>query len=1347
MDLPAQFGKYKLVERLATGGMAEVFLARSFGLQGFQKQLVIKRILPALANEPRFVSMFIKEAKITAGLTHPNIVQIFELGRVQSDHYIAMEFIHGRDLSRIGRQLRATDATLPYPLAVYIVANLMRGLAYAHSLTDAEGAPLKLVHRDISPHNVLVSFQGDVKLLDFGIARLVSTEQQRKTGRIGGGKYAYMSPEQASGAPLDARSDLFSSGIVLYELLSGRRLFRHADPEEKLRLVREAEIEDIRETSPDVPEALWLILKKLLQRDPNDRYQSAEAVEEDLWAFLFSMGWRADAAGLRTFMRTLFPADAEASPARVDLAGLADDLGRMDSPKQETFGTLGSLQTNTDSAHSEQTRSPPTLKPGERRTIVVLVAELAGLTELSKHPDPSLIVRRHFRILRRIHRIVSRYDGFVESFKDDQLVVFFGIRKSRETDLERAVGCAIRLQQTLDQLHGLQLAIGLHLGSITVGARTGRGWRYLARGDTMKLPRRLCMEAELGDILVSRGVMELTDEQFRYVDGPSFRMRGRKALLNSARLQGKQRRKEHGHGRWVRRGDELEKLADALRTVESGQGGVTLLLGKGGMGKSRLLDEVERLARTRGVPFFRGRALTYGQNSPLAPFRDLVSSVIGVEADASLAQIQQSLRRLSQLRLDEHDQQIIGQLFGLQVTHTASSEEVLRASAVLVQRLAEDQPIIMVMDDAHNLDPRAANLIRHVAKETTSLPVLFLVASRSPLPVPIASVHQTIHLEALTPKQLLQMSQDVLGVKAIAASLSERLIEASRGNPQYLAMVLRGLLRDERLRRDGDVAVLEDEDKALALPPGMDALITARIDKLGDNCRIFLQLAALVGVEFSLALIAESGHFEVNEAEQMATLLVQQGLINPATEERFVFASPLVWEVVRRAIVANRLRQQHGLIAEGLMRLHVGNLDEHRISLAHHCAGAQRFLQAATHAMHAGKQQQRQHLYHEAARMLKRGIRWAERAEQEGEGAAHSLLGPMWLMFGQCCAVLGEFAEAERWLMLAQETGSELGDSELEAKASLSLGRMFRSHGRHEQGVAHLEAALQATYAATIPAGEGHFAWRTRVAVEALELLGMLEQEQGETKSAALRFQLAFQIAGDDDELAARAMMGLAGRHIRAGETPKALALLEDARLRAERANARILLGRVMNSTGIMHYYNANYDGALAAFRASVEIQQALNHQSGVVVSYHNIGDAYLRKHDMGRAWAAFQRSRDLAKSLSWNHGELMNDPFVAFIEGLPKDQEPASPETRDAALRRMAKAAEDVKALGDIELEVSAQWLHGRLLSEHGMHDLAMTMLNEALGMAMDVEARPLIRDVRAALDAVKQRADAEAK
>ena len=219
------FGRYELLKRLAGGGMGEVYLARQSGLDGFQKLLVIKTLLPHLCEDEEFITMFKDEARVTAQLIHPNICQVFEFDQVGGVYYMCMEYLRGEDLRRLWKACEAHGTPLRVPLICRIIADAASGLDFAHRLRDAKGEPYHIVHRDISPQNILVSWDGGVKIVDFGIAR--ARDVHEEAGVIKG-KFAYMSPEQARGEPVDCRSDVFAAGIVLYELVCARPLLPHS---------------------------------------------------------------------------------------------------------------------------------------------------------------------------------------------------------------------------------------------------------------------------------------------------------------------------------------------------------------------------------------------------------------------------------------------------------------------------------------------------------------------------------------------------------------------------------------------------------------------------------------------------------------------------------------------------------------------------------------------------------------------------------------------------------------------------------------------------------------------------------------------------------------------------------------------------------------------------------------------------------------------------------------------------------------------------------------------------------------------------------------------------------------
>ncbi len=280
--------KYELIERIATGGMAEIYRARYRAAAGITKQVVIKKILPHYSGNPAFVQMFRDEARIVVGLSHGNIAQVFDFGEVNGEYYLAMEHVHGQPLSKLVRRMREQGIpAVPGPFACFIALEMCKGLHYAHTRTDDGGRPLGIVHRDVSPQNVLLGYDGQVKLVDFGIAK--ARTAGRKETEVGAlkGKYVYFAPEQARGKELDARTDVFAAGIVLYEMLCGRLPFEGKMMDVLTRIVR-ADFPRPRSLNPDIPPALERIILTAMALEKEERYQSAQAMQEALAGYLYA---------------------------------------------------------------------------------------------------------------------------------------------------------------------------------------------------------------------------------------------------------------------------------------------------------------------------------------------------------------------------------------------------------------------------------------------------------------------------------------------------------------------------------------------------------------------------------------------------------------------------------------------------------------------------------------------------------------------------------------------------------------------------------------------------------------------------------------------------------------------------------------------------------------------------------------------------------------------------------------------------------------------------------------------------------------------------------------------------
>ena len=322
------YGPYQLLERVAVGGMAEVFRAKRTGVEGFEKVVAVKRILSHLSDNKEFVDMFIDEAKMVAGLAHPNVAQIFDLGKHDKNYWIAMEYVHGRDLRTIIRRARERGLKIPLDISTYVVSKVCAALEYAHRKKDEKGQPMLIVHRDISPQNILISFEGDVKLTDFGIAKAASKASTTDKGALRG-KLLYMSPEQAWGKPMDKRSDVFSLGIVFYEMLTEQKPFLGTSETSILETVRECRVPPPTTINDKIPEKLEKVVMKALERDPEVRYQDAGEMLRDLERVLHE--WQpATATGLVRFLEVLFDEHERGDVSSSGAAGGAHDGSGID---------------------------------------------------------------------------------------------------------------------------------------------------------------------------------------------------------------------------------------------------------------------------------------------------------------------------------------------------------------------------------------------------------------------------------------------------------------------------------------------------------------------------------------------------------------------------------------------------------------------------------------------------------------------------------------------------------------------------------------------------------------------------------------------------------------------------------------------------------------------------------------------------------------------------------------------------------------------------------------------------------------------------------------------------------
>jgi serine/threonine-protein kinase len=332
----AQQQRYRVLEKLASGGMAEVFLAESAGLEGFKKRVAIKRVLPHLSEKKRFISMFLDEARLSAHLSHSNCVQVFDIGVGDNAYFIVMEYVDGADLKAILEALRRRKRDIAAEDAVFICIKICEGLAYAHELKDPDGKAFGVVHRDVSPPNVLITKNGEIKIVDFGLAR-ASTQLEKSEPGIIKGKFSYLAPEAALGKDVDHRADIFAVGIILWEMLSGRRLFQGDTDFATVKLVQQAIVPPITKLNPNTDASLEEILGKTLARDPAQRFQSARDLAIALNRWLFHNGKAVGSFSIAEHVQTALRDKARSRPPQPSIIDklIAEALLEFTSLKED----------------------------------------------------------------------------------------------------------------------------------------------------------------------------------------------------------------------------------------------------------------------------------------------------------------------------------------------------------------------------------------------------------------------------------------------------------------------------------------------------------------------------------------------------------------------------------------------------------------------------------------------------------------------------------------------------------------------------------------------------------------------------------------------------------------------------------------------------------------------------------------------------------------------------------------------------------------------------------------------------------------------------------------------------
>ncbi len=1304
------FGRYALLEKIGQGGMAEVFRAKSYGVEGFEKVLVIKRILPQLAQESKFVEMFVREAKLSVRLSHANVVQVFDLGRVGDALFIAMEYVHGLDLATLLAWSRRRGEKMSFATAAYIAAEVAKGLDHAHRRRDEQLRPLGIVHRDVSPQNVLLSFEGEVKVTDFGIAKARDTlgtgtedddDAPRKDGRIAiRGKYAYLCPEQANGKTIDARADIWALGVVLYEMLAGTNPFAAPTMFETLRRVRAAEAPPLELARPDVPKEFASIVRRALALSPDERYADAARLHDDLLAFLYTAGERFGSHPLSELLQRYREDGLGSTPASaviVDSDDVEEGLVRtpVEVPDAADMATLPP-RAGTSAASSNIELSQGGLARaaslGQHREVTSLVLEIAGAIDAPVLATTDADAAPRSPIERASsggEELLRRYGAHIVDSEQGRITAIFGLDEPDGRDTDLAVRCGLVLLRSLRELAPAS-SVGIHAGRITVDA-DGK----IARDEKLSaivVDARDLARCGDGRVAISAAALrhvraaidaEPISDSFRALSAVSgVLVKGRKPASDL-------------YAKFVGRRDELRVLGEILAAATRRRARVVNLHGAPGTGKTRLLHEVQRRL-TRGaynVGWYLATCPPHGRNVPLSSVAAMMRVLCGIEEGDADVKIDAVRPRLRALGLGDDELRTVLDLArsggdahgGMEAG--GRQEHAAAALAHMISRLCDDRLHVLAWDDMQAVDPASTAVLASVARAVASCRVVLIFAGPEGDPV-IASpssksgaasgpqsdgrmVQQhLLVLQELGKDDSQKMVATRLGVKEVGPELVSFITARAGGNPLFLEELVRAM-QDAgaiiKVSEPGDPekgkppverAVARKGTDSIDLPKSLRGLVASRLAKLSVKERAILTAVALLGEPAEIDILALSAGEEIASLERMLGPLEQQGILRRGGERSVAFVSPVAREVVLDATPLEAKRELHAAIAASLIQLsETGERPGQPKStpsyerIAHHLLEGGDRERAADNFARSGE-----HLL----------------AAKRPEGGANDLIRA--LVVADLRDRSGE--EVMRWLRaLASSLGvargargrgsSETSTAIDRALARIDLDGDVRARrdalvdaGRCFGAVSIFDRAKDAFDKAELLSGKEDKALR-RVLMARVEV-ARRSGEFGEAASILARLEPLVAAEKSNATELYEVLVGLGSATAAVGgdgAAAKAFAYLD----RAEAITARIgdnplrQIDRLKSRTLACFFARD--------FRASVELCERvadIARDAGLLfetgIALHNLGDAKIRLGENAPAYAALQQSLALAEEGGHERLIAINRAPIAYLDGIAGD-------------------------------------------------------------------------------------------
>ncbi len=1238
------------MRRLGIGGMAEIFLAKKQGAEKTVKLLVLKRILPAHSSSHRFREMFGVEANLATRLNHPNIVQVYDFSDYGDEgQLLAMEYVEGLDLGRLISAARQRSSRIPPWVGAYVTAEVAKGLHYAHERKDDDGRPLGIVHRDVSPQNVLLSYEGAIKIADFGIA---TANMFRDEVGVLKGKFAYMSPEQARGETVDRRSDIYSLGVILHEMLTGRVLRPGLAGDELLEAVRNGQVEPPSSFARDIPEELDDITMRALAPHREDRFPSAR----DLYAAI-----------ARSIIQHQVLVDATTVEGVIaELVGREITSPGVEQQEPSAFASnLAQLRAGAPPLAASPDASPafPVAPPPRRRSprrarldraslevrhVAVVVLRLHGLQKLKDSADAAAAERAETQMRQMFEQLAFKHNTRLTWTTHDHARAVVGLMANPARAASDACHLAVDIHDFLgtasqDWPARLEASIGIVRG-IASGRRDKQG--HLVEHDLQAPAEYLATivgdHAPGSNSWVAGGLFRLVRDEFLWEDAPAIEIEAaaERQLPRSMRIQrlvrGLSREEREARlagsmsdliGRDAEKADLHSAFHQVIAARSSGQPSpivTRVVVGEMGIGKSALVTAFKHEIAAADVIKVQIDCSPSHSEVPMSSLAELIRALTGASADQSLddahARILETLGpaasispqaslRLAELasgksaqHFDDEDASYVRKL-------------VLGGMRALLAAIAARGSLLVVVEGLHWADSASLDLIREIVVSPEPLPLLVLLVARAEERLaPYLENLVRIELRGLRPDEQLRLVESRLGVHDGVAQICTELIPRVAGNPFFLLEMVDALLERGTLEiqeREGrHVLVRTDSGKrAQPLPSTLDQLIGDRLAELPAEEREVVQWLAVAHGPLTVHDLLALGHLTT---EEPVIRLCARGMCE-RRGDHVDFRYPIARDVAYYAIESDDRAAMHRALGEHLASTPIASglsaviVARHLVRGRASSRAVDYYLEAARAARTGYQTQLATHYYDRALSLLHKDD--SRRLE------AHEALESIY-------RVLGRHKDRRKHLVALRALAARVRSSQGIAVALTRTAVFLSDEGQFARALPVCHRACTATRLTRQP----------NLEVEALAVLSETLRELGDIQGSLAACDRALDV-GKAPQVSPRARADvLRSRGVllrRVGRVREAVDCYAEAIAVFRRVGARRPEARARNALAFAMFVLERFEDSIALALSSINIDLAIGGRFQLAKTLANIGQAYARLGDFPRGLAYLKRARD----------------------------------------------------------------------------------------------------------------------